>query len=361
MVDPRVKEAARILVEYSTKVKPGEIVQINLQAPEGAPLLKEIYKLVVQRGAYPVVHAGIPGLSYIYYKYASNKQLNKFPELAWNEIQKTDVYISIGADYNTRELTSIDPKKMALRQRVSEKISKWRVEKTRWVIYDYPTNALAQDAGMSLEEYEDFVFGATNINWEKQAARLKKIASIVDKTKKVRIVGEGTDLTFNIAGRHCMPGLGNFNMPDSEVWTTPIMNSANGHIKYTFPAIYGGNEVEGVYLEFRNGKVVKAKAEKNEKFLKAMIATDPGGSYIGEFGIGCNFAIDKFTKNILFDEKIGGTIHLALGNAYKENKGKSKEPINKSALHWDMIKDLRKGGALYFDGKLVQKNGKFLI
>ena len=228
--------------------------------------------------------------------------------------------------------------------------------KKRWVGFDYPTNALAQEAEMSLEEYEDFVFNAVIVDWNKVSKDMDKLKKLYDEKKEVKIVDDDTDLTLSLAGRKGVKGDGSCNMPDGELFFAPIKESLNGHISFSFPAIYGGREVDGVRLEFKNGVIVKATAKKNEAFLKQMIATDDGSKYIGEFGIGYNYNINKFTRNILFDEKIGGTIHLAIGQAYEECGGG-----NKSAVHWDIIKDLRKTGKIFIDGKLVLNNGKYIF
>jgi aminopeptidase len=230
------------------------------------------------------------------------------------------------------------------------------IKKNNWVICEFPTHSLAQDAEMSLEEFEDFCYAATNQDWKKESKKLDKLKKILDKGKLIRITGENTDLMFKIEERIAIKCDGHRNMPDGEVFIAPVENSTEGYIHYTYPAIYGGREVAGIFLRFHKGNVVEAKAEKGETFLKEMIKTDKGSCKLGEFGIGLNYNIKEFIKQILFDEKIGGTIHLALGMAYPEGGGK-----NKSALHWDMIKDLRRGGKIFIDGKLIQKNGKFLI
>lgn len=353
MVDPRIKKVADILVNYSTKVKKGETVLIDAQY-EAKDLVLEIYKLVLKKGAFPKVNLGLPGAAYNYFKLASDEQIKAFPKIRKYEIDNCDVIISIGAEENTRELTSIDPKRMSARSRVLKPISDVIHEKKRWVIFEYPTNALAQDAEMSLEEFEDFVYSACIKDWNAESKKQDKLKAIIDKGSKVRIVGKDTDLTFSIKGRKGVKCDGDFNMPDGEVFTTPVEDSTNGYISYSFPAIRSGKEVDGIRLWFKDGKVVKATAEKNEKLLHAMINTDPGAKRLGEFGIGVNFGIKKFVKQILFDEKIGGTIHLALGMSFKEALGR-----NKSAIHWDMIKDLRDGGELYVDGRLIQKDGRF--
>jgi aminopeptidase len=243
---------------------------------------------------------------------------------------------------------------MAVWSKTVNPVSEIILKKDNWVIVDYPTNALAQDAEMSLEEFEDFVFSATNVDWKKESRRQDKLKAILDKGKQVRIIGEDTDLTFSIKGRQGIKCCGHRNMPDGEVFIAPVETTTKGYVKYTYPAIKGGREVTGIKLWFEKGKVVKATAEKNEAYLNKMLQTDKGAKYLGEFGIGTNYNIKRFVKQILFDEKIGGTVHLALGRAYKEGGGK-----NQSAIHWDMIKDLKVGGEIWIDNRCIQKNGKF--
>ena len=355
MADPRVKNLADILVNYSIKIKKGDIIELSFGV-DAKELALEVYKLILKKGAYPIVHAGVPGFAYAYYKNASKEQLSHFPKLGMIEAKMANGCISIGAEYNTKELTKIDPKKISLRRKATRKVSNIIIKKNNWVICEFPTHSLAQDAEMSLEEFEDFCYAATNQDWKEESKRQDKLKKILDKGKQVRITGEDTDLTFSIEERQGIKCDGHRNMPDGEVFIAPVGNSTEGYIHYTYPVIYGGREVSGVFLRFHKGRVVESKAEKGEKFLKQMIKTDKGSCKIGEFGIGVNYNIKNFIKQILFDEKIGGTIHLALGMAYPEGGG-----INKSALHWDMIKDLRRGGKIFVDGKLIQRNGKFLI
>ena len=334
MVDPRIVRLASILVNHSVKVKKGELVVISASS-EAAPLALECYKMVLKRGAFPRVHFSMPGFAYAYYRHANFQQLNYFPEVAEFEAKKLDKEINIGAPLNTKEFSNIDPKKIAIRRKIVHPISEIILKK-KWVCCEYPTNALAQDAEMSLEEFEDFLFKTTNVDWKKESKKQDKIKKILDEGEKVRIVADDTDITFSIKGRTAIKCDGEHNMPDGEVFIAPIETSTEGFIHYSYPAICGSREVSGITLKFKNGAVVSAKAVKNEKFLKAMIKTDEGAKYLGEFGIGMNPGITKFIKNIIFDEKIMGSIHLAVGRAYKEGGG-----VNESALHWDMIKDLR--------------------
>ncbi len=354
MADQRIKRLAEILTGYSIRIKKGDIIRLNfgIAAKE---LAHECYKLILRKGALPVTHVIVPGFAYSFYEFAGERQIKRITKSAFSEAKESAGSISIGAENNTKEFTNIIPKKLALRSKAVNPLSEIYLKKNNWVGCEFPTDALAQEAEMSLSEFEDFLYNATNIDWAKESKRQDKVKKLLDKGKEVRIVSKDTDITFSIKGRTGIKCCGKRNMPDGEVYAAPVENSVNGYIRYTFPAIKSGKVVEDVYLEFKHGSVIRATAKKNQDFLKAMIATDKGSKYLGEFGIGLNYNIKKFIRNTLFDEKIGGTIHLALGMAYKRGGGR-----NESAIHWDMIKDMRNGGALYIDGKLVQKNGRFV-
>ena len=354
-MDPRTKKLAEVLVNHSILINKDDIIEVSC-GHEAKDLALEVTRLILQKGAYPRVNCGIPGMSYTYLKYATDEQLAKRPELRIYEAKKINGTISIGTEYNTKELTGIDPKKIAIRRKATRILTEIALKKDNWVICEYPTNALAQDAEMSLQEFEDFAYKACLIDWKKQKAIQGKIKKVLDKGKEARIVGRNTDIRFLIEGRTAIPCFGERNMPDGEVFIAPVETTTEGHINYDFPCVYMGKEVDDVKLEFKQGKVIKATAAKNEKFLHEMLKMDKGAKYLGEFGIGTNFGINRFIRNILFDEKIGGTIHLALGMAYKKGGGR-----NNSILHWDMIKDLRNDGAVYIDGKLLEKKGKFSI
>lgn len=355
MKDSRVRKLADILVSYSAKVKKGETVLIRGDEL-GKPLILEVYRKVIEAGGHPITNIAFDEMSKMFYDNATKEQLSHTSKIRLYEAKNCDVVIIVHAPANSKALSAVDPQKMALRSKANKPISEIIVNKNRWVLTNYPTQALAQDAEMSIDEYEDFLFSATNLDWAKVDKEHERLKKVIDKGKTVRIVGRDTDLTFSIKGRKGIKCSGENNMPDGEVFYAPVEDSANGRIYYEFPAIHGGKEVSGVRLEFKKGKVVRAGAEKNEGYLLTMLDTDKGARYIGEFGIGTNYGIKRFTKDILFDEKIGGTVHLALGRSYKESGGK-----NDSAIHWDMIKDLRENGAIYLDGKKVQENGKFLI
>ncbi|MDO8426222.1 MAG: aminopeptidase [Deltaproteobacteria bacterium] len=356
MSDPRVSKLASILVHHSIEVKKGDVVLISSSTELAKPLVLEVYREVVKSGGHPLTSIGFEETSNIFYKYASKDQLLNFPKIKMYEAKNIDCVVNIRAAANKKALSNIDPKALSERSKVLRPIGEEIVNNKRWILCNFPTNGLAQEADMSLDEYEDFVYSATNIDWNRVKKEELKLKKALDKAGEVRIVGEDTDLTVSIKGRKAIPCYGERNMPDGEVFLSPVEDSADGQIYYEMPAIYQGREVTGIRLKFRDGKVVDAGADKNEKFLITMLDTDKGARYLGELGIGVNYGIQKFTKDILFDEKIGGTVHLAVGRSYEDAGGK-----NISAIHWDMIKDLRKKGAIYLDGKAIQKNGRFLI
>ncbi|TFG45986.1 MAG: aminopeptidase, partial [Dehalococcoidia bacterium] len=272
------------------------------------------------------------------------------------------------AEENTKKLSNVDPERMVISDRARSELMKTMLKRSaasefKWVVAPFPTNAMAQDAEMSLEEYEDFVYSACMPDladpisyWEQQSARLQKVVDWLKGRSEVHITAPETDLKLSIAGRNFVKCDGRFNMPDGEVFTGPVENSATGHVYFSYPAIESGREVTGVRLWFEEGKVVKATAEKNEEFLLKTLETDEGARRLGEFAIGTNEGITKFTGEILFDEKIGGSFHLALGAGYPETGS-----VNESAIHWDMVCDLRQGGEIRVDGDLLYKDGAFTI
>jgi aminopeptidase len=356
LIDARVKNQARVLVDHSLKTKRGDRVVI-IGGFDAKPLMFELYKQLLKKGASDIrLRYDSYELSEIYFNNASDVQLNYFPTIDMKEIKYMDCYVRIASPTNTRGLTGVNAGKIAQRMKVLRPITNYRVENTRWVITRFPTEAQAQEADMSLSDYSKFVFSSiNNIDWRKKFKEQEKLRRQVDSTKEVRIVAKDTDLTLSVEGRKAENAGGKHNMPDGEVFTSVVEGKADGYITYTYPALYFGKEFHDVRLEFKGGKVVKASAKKGERDLNMILDTDKGARYIGELGIGNNYKINKFTKDILFDEKIGGTIHLALGKGYKKTLSK-----NRSAIHWDMIKDLRRGGELWFDDKLVQGNGKWL-
>lgn len=356
MSDPRVKKLASILINHSLGMKKGDTVLISSSTEHAKPLVIEVFREALKAGGHPMTNVAFEETTNIFYDDATHDQIINFPKTKLFEAKNIDCFVIIRAAGNKKALSNCDPKKMAERSKALKSISEEIVGKKRWILCNYPTNGLAQEADMSLDEYEAFLYSATNIDWNKVRKEEMKLKKALDKASSVRIVGKETDLSMSIKGRSAIPCYGERNMPDGEVFLSPVEDSAEGHIYYDMPAIYQGREVLGVRLRFKAGKVVEASAEKNEEFLITMLDTDKGARYLGELGIGVNYGIQKFTKDILFDEKIGGTVHLAVGRSYEEAGGK-----NHSAVHWDMIKDLRQGGTLYLDGKAIQKNGRFLI
>jgi aminopeptidase len=353
MKDIRCEKLAAVLLNHSLKVKSGENLVIRSNY-NGKPLVDEVYKQAVKAGLNVFTHVLINEHSKFFMENATEEQFenaNKFLEAAYD---LADAFVVIEAPDNVKHLSKVDSDRNMRNNKAGSPLIK-RITDKRWVMTNFPTHSFAQEADMSLEEYENMLFDATLVDYQQMDKAMDKIIEIFDKAETVRIVGKDTDLTFSIKNRKGIKCSGENNIPDGEVFYAPITDSANGHIYYEFPAIKYGVQVDGIKLEFKDGKVVKATAEKNEEFLNKMLDTDAGARFIGEFGIGLNYGIQKFIKNILFDEKIGGTIHLAVGNAYENSGGE-----NRSMVHWDMIKELRVDGEIYVDGRLVQQNGTFI-
>ena len=356
-IDKRTQELAKLLVKYSVFVKPDENVIISGNT-EAEPFLLAIYKEVILAGAHPVLKIGLRESAPFFYKHAKPNQINKYPDITELTINKSHKYISVGSESNTKELSNCDPKKITARAKVTRNISDLicnNKPKMHRVSTSYPTEALAQDAEMSLNEYEKFFYDACLQNWQKLGLQMDKIKSKFKENSKVHLLGKGVDLKMQVHGKKAMSDKGEENMPGGEVFMAPVRESLNGKIKFDFPAVRNGKEVTDIELEFKDGRVINAKASKNEDFLKEMLATDENASYVGELGIGCNPQVTRFTKDLLFDEKIGGTIHLALGAAYKENGGG-----NDSAIHWDIVKDMRHA-KIIVDGRVIQENGKWKL
>ncbi|NKB24507.1 MAG: aminopeptidase [Kiritimatiellae bacterium] len=360
MNDPRIKSLAKTLVKYCVRAQPQEIISIT-SSLEAEPLVTSTYEELIRSGASPLLQLSPAKTTELFYTYGKPHHFDKVTSVQRSYARHIHGSIRIEASPNTRALSNADPKKQV---RVSKALKPLReiLIKKKWVITLFPTQAHAQDADMSLSHFEDFVYNATFSDrknpiaaWNALARKQDRLIKRLKGADQIRIVGPGTDLKMSVKKRTFINSPGIYNMPSGEIFTGPIEDSAEGTIQYDFPVCHAGREIDGIRLVFKQGKVVEASATKNEKFLLSMLDMDPGARRLGELGIGTNYAIQRFIKNILFDEKIGGTIHLALGQSYEETGGK-----NNSALHWDMIKDLRKGGSLYVDGKLFQKNGKFV-
>ncbi len=356
MSDPRWEQLADVLVNYSTAARPGEKVQITMMEVETFPLARAVYAAAVKAGALPNVEFQSAYLERDLMRYGDKEQLDWIPEMSAYGMEWADVYIGLRGARNPHEFTGIAPDKITAHKRALGKVSAMRNELTRWVLVRVPNESFAQQAETSLDEMMDFFFNATLRDWAKEAERYTELQKFFQAAEKVRIAGNDTDLTFSTKGRIYVVADGKLNMPDGEIFTAPVDDSAEGYITFEFPGVYVGQRVEGIYLEFSKGEVVKASARSNEELLHQLLAMDEGAKRIGEFGVGTNFGINRFCYDILYDEKIGGTVHLALGRAYHECNG-----VNDSALHWDIVKDLRRQGEIYLDGKKVFENGKFLV
>lgn len=363
-----LRKYAKVLVDYSTNVQKGDLVIIRSDSIESQPLLKEIYKRVIERGGNPLVRIALEGAGEIFLKNASEEQLDYLDPITQMEYEKADKFISIGAPLNTKNMKRANLEKLARRGKATKKLSETLLGRSargeaNWVIADYPTNALAQEAKMSLAEYTEFLYNSCYLNLDDPVAKLRELdekqtkwANYLNNVKKVRIVGEKTDITFGVEGRKWISCSGLNNYPDGEVFTSPVENDVNGEIYFDFPQNYRGNEARGVHLTIKDGKVVGVKCESGEDFVNSMFDMDEGSRGIGEIAIGTNDEIQEVTGNILFDEKIGGSIHMAVGASYPETGGK-----NVSGLHWDMIKNMKNGGKIYADDILIYENGKFII
>jgi aminopeptidase len=362
MLDARVSRLAEVLVGYSRKVKRGQVVMIG--GPAAAePLILELGRHVLRAGGHPMYRMAPDAAPEVLYAEAGKEQLKFLPKSFMAAVREADHHINILAETNTQALAGVDPRRQRLAEAARRPVTEALMRKNEWTLSLFPTPAYAQDAGMGLEEFEAFAYAAMHVDrrdpvaeWRKARAFQQKILARLKGAGRIRIVAPDTDLTLSVRGRKFIGCCGAYNMPDGEIFTGPLESSAEGCIRYTYPVCYRGKEVTDVRLEFEKGKVVKAAAAKNEAFLEQMIDMDPGARRLGELGIGANYGIARFIKNILFDEKIGGSVHLALGRSYESTGGR-----NQSALHWDMICDLRQGGRIEVDGKVLQADGKFRL
>ena len=362
----RLRRLADVLVGYSGGVRPGDLTVIQ-GTMNVEPLLEELYGAVLRARGHPAMRC-TPEVEGVLLGEGSDEQIEWLNPAESEDIEQADVWIVIDSPSNTKALTSVDPERQARVQRARIGWRERYLERAlsgdlRWVLTAYPTNGAAQDAEMSLAEYEDFIFDAALLadgdpvaRWGAFADELQRVVEFLSTKEELRFVAEGTDLTFAVGGdRTWVAADGHENFPDGEVFTAPLDDSAEGEITFTFPAVFRGRQVDDVRLRFHAGEVVEATASSGEDFLQEMVALDDGARRVGELAFGLNEAVRVFTRNTLFDEKIGGTMHLALGSAYPECGG-----TNRSALHWDMICDLRTGGEVYADGELVYRAGRFL-
>ena len=366
MTDPRVERLADLIVGYSLRLRPGQVFRID-GSEAASPLIVALHRAAMRAGAHAYARVSLAGLAEQLVERASDEQLTYVSPVEWAETQLLDAWGTVWADVNTRSFSRVDPERhrrhIATRRKVSNKI--WeRIARgeVAWCGTLYPTDAHAQDAEMSLAEYEQFVFGACHCldenpaaHWEAVSVALGERAADLESARELRMLGPDTDLTVVVEGRRWIAADGRLNMPDGEVFTSPVETGTRGQIRYTFPAVFGGREVDDIRLRFEEGRVVSAEAGRGENYLRSLLDMDAGARVLGEVAFGLNYEIDRFTRNILFDEKIGGTMHLALGSGFEQAGGR-----NESGLHWDMICDLRAEGEVYADGELIWKQGSFV-
>ncbi len=366
-MDPRLEKLAQVLVQYSAKVEPGQLVRIS-GSTVTEPLIVAVYREVVRAGAHPEVSVVPDECKRIMLEEGSDEQLSYESPLLLHAVDTIDCSIGLWGQKNTKALSTIPPQKSTLQSQARKTYFKKFLGRAaegtlNWVGTQFPCDSSAQDAEMSLSEYEDFVFRGGFLNeddpvalWKKLSVQQQRLADFLMTKNEIRFVTpQGTDLTLGIEGRKWINCDGHENFPDGEVFTGPIETATQGIVKYSFPAVHGGRESDGIELTFKDGRVVDAKAAKGEEFLLAMLDQDEGARVLGEIAIGTNYAIQQYSKNTLFDEKIGGTFHAAVGAAYPESGG-----TNESGLHWDMVCDLRQGGQIFVDGELISENGRFL-
>jgi aminopeptidase len=367
VTDPRVARLGELAVSYSLGLKPGQVVRIDAP-PVAAPLAIEIYRAALAVGAHPYVDLELERVPELLLAGASDEQLDFVSPIAMTELGELDALVTIWAESNTRALTHADPDRhqryLAARQELS-KVRWARISRGElaWLGVLFPTQAHAQDAEMSLAEYERFVYRACHVeepgdpvaHWSGLRTELTARAEELARVRELRVVGPGTDLRVGVEGRRWNAADGRYNMPDGEVFTSPLETVTEGEVSFAFPALFHGREVAGIRLRFEEGAVVEAEATRGQEYLDALLAMDDGARRLGEVAFGMNYEVDRFTQNTLFDEKIGGTMHFALGAGFADVGSQ-----NESALHWDLVCDLRQDGEVYADGELVWRAGRFL-
>ncbi len=348
---------ADLLVDYCLRVAPGETIVIGSEW-EARPLVEACYRAVVVRGAHPIVRLEFPQLAEFFLTHASQQQLEFVPPVHEYEARTVDARIRIAAESDTRSMSRVDPERQAIGNRARDPLRRAARDK-RWVLTQYPTAAYAADAAMSLADYEAFAASAMFLDrpdpvaaWQELGRNQAGLLEYMRRVNTIRVEADETDLTLSVAGRTWINSDGRRNMPSGEIFTGPIEDSARGRLRCGFPVCRDGRALKGIALEFERGTVVSARAEEGEEYLVSMLDLDSGSRRLGELGLGLNGGIQRFTGSILYDEKIGGTVHLALGQSYPETGG-----TNGSALHWDLIVDTRSGGRITADGKVVMENG----
>lgn len=368
---PRDHKLASVMLDHSLKIKPKEKVLITT-SDSSCPLVKATFIETLKRGAFPIIDTDFDfamgrnfsdGYAYNYFKYANEWQLNHFPdEIIKSKIDWADAFVRIVSVENTKELNQISQQKIVERTKLINPYREKMINSDRWILTYYPTNSMAQDAGVSYDWLMNFYFGSCLVDYKKMEQELMKLEKTLDKGKKVQIIGKDSNLTFSIEGRLAKAAYGERNIPDGEVFLAPVAPTVEGTVYFDFPTQIYGTEMSGIFMQFEKGKVVKAKAQVGQKAMERILNSDEGARSLGELGIGANYKIKSAMKNTLFDEKIGGTIHLALGRSYAEKRGGAPVGGNESVIHWDIVKNMRpKGSQLLIDGKPILKEGKFTI
>lgn len=358
---------ARILTEYSLDVQPRD--RIRIRGPVAAtPLIEALYEALLRRGAFPSVEVSLPGLREMYLRLANDDQLDDCDPIAMSTLDHVDGLLMIIAPSNTKALSQVDPARMARAQQAirpfMEKYFALVADPGfKWNICAWPTEAAAQEAEMGYHAYREFIYGACGLNhpdpvayWTGLRAKQERLINWLSDKHHLDVRGPGIDLSLDFTGRNWINCWGNKNFPDGEIFTSPVEESVNGHVAFSYPTVYGGRALSGVELTFKDGVVVEAHAQKGEDYLLQQLDLDAGARRLGEFAIGTNYGIQQFTGEVLFDEKIGGSIHMALGNSIEEAKG-----VNESQIHWDMVHDMQNGGEIRVDGELFYQDGKFAV
>lgn len=360
MSGPDPAKFAELLVDYCLEVEPADEVLIR-STTLAAPLMIELQRAIMRRDAFAILRAEIEGEQRVYYENARDRHLDLYPKMAVEEARRFDKTVGVQAPYALGELAGIDPEAIARLARARAALREYIRDK-RWCSTLWPTPALAERAGMSEPDFAAFVRKALFLDQDDPIAAWRSLRAFQDgliarihKAQEIRVQSAGTDLRMSVRKRRWINSDGKRNMPSGEIFTSPVEDSVNGTITFDIPSSPPGVDVRGVRLEFRDGEVVAASAEQGEEYLRRTIATDEGARRVGEIGIGTNFGIDRPTGTILYDEKIGGTMHIALGRSYEEAGGK-----NRSAIHWDLICDLRAGGLITADGAPLQQDGRFV-
>jgi aminopeptidase len=352
--DPRWNNLAEILVNYSLKIKPGERLMIAMSEIESFPLARGIVEWTVKAGGFPQVQFLSEQLRHSFLEFGNDEQLAWLPEIEAYGMEWAEAYIALRGGFELAIHDGIDADRLAINQAVQGRVSTLRWQKTRWMLVRVPNEAFAKQSKSTLVEITEMFFAACLQNWSEEGKTLESWINQIKGSDKVQVLGEKTDLRFSIKGRNWIVADGAANMPDGEIATAPVTETIDGHIYFENPAVLGGRLVHDLFLRWELGKLVEATSSTNQDYLKKIIATDHGASLIGEFAMGTNFAVNRFTNDILIDEKIGGTIHIALGRAYPECGG-----TNESAIHWDIVKDIRKNGSVIIDGRTVLERGVF--